>query len=478
MSTSTANPPLGNTPPGEDPDEIEISLYESRKKIQTRSVTGTFTRLRWAAVWFTQILFYALPWFQWNGRQAVLFELLSRRFYLGGLVLYPQDFIYLTGLLVMAALSLFLFTAVAGRLWCGYACPQTVYTEIFMWIEKKVEGDRAARIRLDDAPMSGAKFARRSAKHLAWVLFALWTGFTFVGYFTPIRAQTAEVLAGTMGAWQTFWIFFYGFATYGNAGFMREQVCKYMCPYARFQSAMFDKDTLIVTYDTERGEPRGSRGKKVDPKEKGLGSCVDCTLCVQVCPTGIDIRKGLQYECIGCGACADVCDEVMDKFGYARGLVKYSTQNAMTSGWSQAQIVRRALRPRVLIYSAVLAAIAMAVGVSLYLRVPMKVDVIRDRGALARMVEKGRIENVYRLQIMNATEDQQVVNLAVEGMDGIVIASDPQVEVLPTEVRTVAVRVQVPPGAASGSHPIVFQLRSQDDAAIHLDEKTTFLVPR
>ncbi len=476
MSTTTAATAAPAASP--EPDAVEISLYESRRKIQTRSVSGTFTHLRWAAVWFTQILFYALPWFNWNGRQAVLFDLLSRRFYLGGLVLYPQDFIYLTGLLVMSALSLFLFTAVAGRLWCGYACPQTVYTEIFMWIEKRIEGDRAARIRLDDAPMSGAKFARRGAKHLAWVLFALWTGFTFVGYFTPIRAQTAEVLAGSMGAWQTFWIFFYGFATYGNAGFMREQVCKYMCPYARFQSAMFDKDTLIVTYDAARGEPRGSRGKKVDPKEKGLGSCVDCTLCVQVCPTGIDIRKGLQYECIGCGACADVCDEVMDKFGYARGLVKYSTQNAMTGGWDKAQTIRRALRPRVLVYSAILGAIAVAVGVSLYLRVPMKVDVIRDRGALARMVDQGRIENVYRLQIMNATEDRQLIRLAVEGMEGIALASEPVVDVLPTEVRTLAVRVQVPPGAASGSHPIVFRLQSSTDEAIRLDEKTTFLVPR
>jgi cytochrome c oxidase accessory protein FixG len=251
-----------------------------------------------------------------------------------------------------------------------------------------------------------------------------------------------------------------------------------MCPYARFQSAMFDKDTLIVTYDAARGEPRGSRGKKVDPKEKGLGSCVDCTLCVQVCPTGIDIRKGLQYECIGCGACADVCDEVMDKFGYARGLVKYSTQNAMTGGWDKAQTIRRALRPRVLVYSAILGTIAVAVGVSLFLRVPMKVDVIRDRGSLARMVDQGRIENVYRLQIMNATEDRQLIRLAVEGMDGIALASEPVVEVLPTEVRTLAVRVQVPPGAASGSHPIVFRLQSGTEEAIRVDEKTTFLVPR
>ncbi len=477
MSTSPAHPTTEHTP-SDEADVVEVSLYESQKKIQTRSVTGTFTSLRWAAVWFTQILFYAVPWFNWNDRQMVLFDLLSRRFYLGGLVLYPQDFIYLTGLLVMAALSLFLFTAVAGRLWCGYACPQTVYTEVFMWIEKKIEGDRAARIRMDDAPLSGTKAARRSAKHLAWVLFALWTGFTFVGYFTPIRAQTADVLSGSLGAWQSFWIFFYGFATYGNAGFMREQVCKYMCPYARFQSAMFDKDTLIVTYDAARGEPRGSRGKKVDYKEKGLGSCVECNLCVQVCPTGIDIRKGLQYECIGCGACADVCDEVMDKFGYERGLVKYSTENAMSGGWDKAQIIRRALRPRVLVYSAILSAIAVAVGVSLYLRVPMKVDVIRDRGALARMVEQGRIENVYRFQIMNATESRQTVELKVDGLEGIELASDPLVEVLPTEVRSVAVRVQVPPGVASGSHPIRFQVQSQTDAAIRLEEKAAFLVPR
>ena len=475
MSTHPANPISISTSAD---DDVEVSLYEDHKKIQPRAVSGRFSNWRWALVWLTQIVFYALPWFNWNNRQAVLFDLVSRRFYLGGLVLYPQDFIYLTGLLVMSALALFLFTAIAGRLWCGYACPQTVYTEIFMWIERKFEGDRSARLRLDEAPMSAGKLARRGGKHLAWVLFALWTGLTFVGYFTPIRLQLTELMSASLGAWQTFWIFFYGFATYGNAGFMREQVCKYMCPYARFQSAMFDKDTLIVTYDTARGEPRGARGKKVAPQEKGLGACVDCTLCVQVCPTGIDIRNGLQYECIGCGACADVCDDVMDKFGYPRGLIKYSTQNAMTQGWNKAQIIRRALRPRVLVYAVILGMVATAVLFSLYLRVPMKVDVIRDRGAMARMVERGRIENVYRLQIMNATEHRQVVALSVQGLEGIGLASESLVEVLPTEVRAVAVRVQIPPGSASGSYPIVFKLQSQTDASIHLDEKTTFLVPR
>ena len=460
------------------PDAALSSLYAKQQKIYPRAVTGVFARWRWVMVWLTQLFFYGMPWLQWNGRQALLFDVGERRFYVLGLVLQPQDFIYLAALLVISALALFFFTAIAGRLWCGYSCPQTVYTEMFLWLERVTEGDRSARMRLDAQPWTPAKLARKGSKQALWIALALLTGFTFVGYFTPIRELPAALMVPAESPWLWFWVFFYGFATYGNAGFMREQVCKYMCPYARFQSAMFDKDTLIVTYDTARGEPRGSRGKKVEYKEKGLGACVDCTLCVQVCPNGIDIRKGLQYECIGCGACADVCDEVMDKFGYERGLVKYSTQNAMTNGWDKSQIIRRALRPRVLVYSAILGAIAVAVMVSLYLRVPMKVDVIRDRGAMARMVEKGRIENVYRLQIMNATEDKQMVQLTVDGLEGITLASEPVVEVLPTEVRSVAVRVQIPPGSASGSYPIVFRLQSQSDAAIHLDEKTTFLVPR
>jgi cytochrome c oxidase accessory protein FixG len=293
-----------------------VSLYEAHRKIYPRSVTGFFSHWRWAMVFLTQLVFYGVPWLQWGQRQAVLFDLDARRFYIFNLVLYPQDFIYLTGLLVISALSLFLFTAVAGRLWCGYACPQTVYTEIFLWLEKKTEGDRAARMRRDGGPLTLDKLWRKSAKHFLWLAVALWTGFTFVGYFTPIHALGLEVVQLNMGSWEVFWTLFYGFATYGNAGFMREQVCKHMCPYARFQSAMFDKDTLIVTYDAQRGEPRGARSKKSTPVSRNLGACVDCSLCVQVCPTGIDIRNGLQYECIGCGACADVCDTVMDKMGY------------------------------------------------------------------------------------------------------------------------------------------------------------------
>ena len=470
MSTS-ANPKVASD------EEVEISLYAARKKIYPRAVTGVFARWRWFFVWLTQLVFYGLPWLTWGQRQAVLFDLEARRFYIFGLVLYPQDFIYLTGILVVSALSLFLFTAIAGRLWCGYACPQTVYTEIYLWLEKLFEGDRSARMRLDQGPWNANKILRKTGKQLAWIAVGLWTGFTFAGYFTPIRELGQAVLTWDLGPWQTFWIFFYGFATYGNAGYMREQVCKYMCPYARFQSAMFDKDTMIVTYDAKRGEPRGARKKSADPKALGLGDCIDCTLCVQVCPTGIDIRNGLQYECIGCGACADVCDEVMEKMGYPKGLVKYSTQNGMVHGWTRAQMIRRVLRPRVLVYGAILLSIVAALGVSLWLRVPLKVDVIRDRGALARVVEMGRIENVYRIQFMNASEQERELTIRVAGLPGIEVASEPTVHLLPTEVRSVAVRVQVPPGQPSGTHPITFYFRTPD-GQIEVREKSTFLVPR
>ena len=463
-------------PPGAD--EELISLYASHQKIYPRSVSGIFTQWRWGMVFLTQLVFYGIPWLEWGQRQAVLFDLGTRRFYIFNLVLYPQDFIYLTGILVISALSLFLFTAVAGRLWCGYACPQTVYTEIFLWLEKKTEGDRSARMRRDAAPLSFEKVWRKSAKHFLWLAVALWTGFTFVGYFTPIHELGREVMQLNMSSWEVFWTIFYGFATYGNAGFMREQVCKHMCPYARFQSAMFDKDTLIVTYDAERGEPRGARSKKADLSVLGLGACVDCSLCVQVCPTGIDIRKGLQYECIGCGACADVCDTVMDKVGYPRGLVKYSTQNAISQHWTQAQTLRHVLRPRVLVYTAILASVVIAMAVSLATRTPFKVDVVRDRGVMARVVGGGRIENVYRLQIMNATESTQRFHISVSGLPGLKVVSEPDVEIESTLARWVAVRVEAPPEAAApGSVPIQFEIDAPGLNA-KLEEKSVFIVPR
>src|SRR3990172_8021555 len=343
-------------------ETLEQALYEGRKKIYPRAVHGWFAAWRWALVWATQLVFYGGAWLQWNDRQAVLFDIVHRKFYILGLVFWPQDIIYLTVLLIVSALGLFLFTAVAGRLWCGYACPQTVYTEIFMWVEERIEGSRAARMKLDQSPLTVRKLGLKSAKHAVWLAIALWTGFTFVGYFTPIRELWTEATTlfrwsgggpnPALGPWETFWVLFYGFATYGNAGWMREQVCKYMCPYARFQSAMFDRDTLVITYDGGRGEPRGARSRAADRAALGLGDCVDCGICVQVCPTGIDIRNGLQYECIGCAACIDGCDQVMEKMGYPKGLIRYSTERALKDYLKPKQLLRRVFRPRVLLYSA------------------------------------------------------------------------------------------------------------------------------
>jgi len=474
MSSSPQNPA-----PAADGGNGGADLYEVRKKIYPRAVTGWFAAWRWALVWATQLVFYGLPWLTWNDRAAVLFDLEARRFYLFGIVLYPQDFIYLTGLLVISAMALFLFTAVAGRLWCGYACPQTVYTEIFMWIERKVEGDRPQRMRLDRENASARKLGLKAAKHVLWILVALWTGITFVGYFSGIRPLLAEIAALGLGPWELFWVVFYGFATYGNAGFMREQVCKYMCPYARFQSSMFDRDTMIITYDRERGEPRGARSKKIDPKTKGLGDCVSCNLCVEVCPTGIDIRNGLQYECIGCAACVDACDQVMDRMGYARGLIRYDTENGLANHWSRRQLFRHVLRPRVLVYGGILLAVTVALFTHMALRVPLKVDVIRDRGTLGREVEDGMIENVYRLQVINSAESPRRYRLAVGGLDTAFVASETEVDVEAAGTRMVPVRVRIKPGVAKpGTSPLLFEVVDVQDATVSVREKSTFFVPR
>jgi cytochrome c oxidase accessory protein FixG len=462
-------------------DSAEQVLYEVRQKIYPRAVRGWFAAWRWALVWATQLVFYGGAWLTWNDRQALLFDIAHRKFYIFGLVFWPQDIIYLTVLLVIAALSLFLFTAIAGRLWCGYACPQTVYTEIFMWVEKMIEGDRPQRIRLDRSELNAEKVLRKGAKHAVWIALALWTGFTFVGYFTPIRELWHEAWELDAGPWATFWILFYGFATYGNAGWMREQVCKYMCPYARFQSAMFDRDTLIITYDPERGEPRGPRARNVDYKARGLGDCVDCGVCVQVCPTGIDIRKGLQYECIGCAACIDGCDQVMDKMGYARGLIRYSTENALEGKLDRAQMFRRVFRARSLIYLAILAGVVIATGVSLALRVPLKVDVIRDRAAIAREVAGGEIENVYRLQIINTTERVQHYQISVSGLHEIHIAGPAEVEVEPSTSRIVPLELRVHAELehlTPGTYPIVFEVRAleQGERRVRVEEKSVFIV--
>jgi len=448
------------------------SMYESAKKIYPREIGGRFDRLSRIATLTLLGIFYLGPWLTWDERQAVLFDLPARKFYLIGLTLWPQDFPYLALLLIIAALSLFFFTALAGRLWCGFACPQTVWTEIFIWMEQWTEGTRSQRMKLDKAPWSWTKLRKKASKQFLWITFSMWTGFTFVGYFTPIRELGADITTFNVGGWTLFWGLFYGFATYGNAGYMREQVCKYMCPYARFQSAMFDKDTLIISYDEERGEPRGSRKRSDDHVAKGLGECIDCTLCVQVCPTGIDIREGLQYECIACAACIDACDSVMDRMNYPRGLIRYTTEHALEHRST------KVLRPRMLVYAGLLVALCVGLVTSMSLRTPIILDVIRDRNTLFRELPGDVIENIYTLKIINQRDEPQTFVLGVTGVKGIELdgVSGP-VQVESSGVLSLPVRVRAHRGDVYGIMDIHFSVTSADDPDVTVTEDSRFLGP-
>lgn len=505
-------------------DDASNSYYVSERKIYAREVNGRLDRLRRLAVWVLLGMYYVFPWINWDGRQSVLFDLPARKFYVFGLAFWPQDFIFLALLLVMAGFALFFFTALAGRLWCGYACPQTVWTEIFMWMENAIEGDRGKRIKLDKMPWNREKILKKGSKHTVWVLFALWTGLTFVGFFTPIRdllARAPLIASGWQwGAWETFWVFFYALATWGFAGFMREQVCKYMCPYARFQSAMFDRNTLIIAYDPMRGEPRGPRKRglgsvlergrglidkvsayefvfrasghavardaadqarghegmsedrvpeplpKFPPEE--LGDCIDCTICVQVCPTGIDIRNGLQYECIACGACIDACDEVMDKLGYPRGLIRYSTQNAIDNKPTHI------LRPRVILYGLLLAGVFAAWVFGVLNRTPLIVEAIRDRNALYRVVEGGEVENAYTLRVVNKEDRPHEYLIEAKATDGIYLPGAPmRVKAEAEEVLTLTIVLRSP-ADVRGKKPVSFEVKSEDGTISQSVESSFF----
>jgi cytochrome c oxidase accessory protein FixG len=471
----------------------EVDLYQSAAKVYPHEISGRFQTLRKAAAWWLLGMFYVFPWLEWDGRQAVLFDLPARKFYVFGLAFWPQDFYYLSLLLMIAAFSLFFFTAIAGRLWCGYACPQTVWTEVFLWMERITEGSRNQRIKLDQGPWTREKILRKTAKQILFVTFSLWTGFTFVGFFTPIRELAVDLVRLDVGGWTLFWMLFYAFATWGNAGYLREQVCKYMCPYARFQGAMFDRDTLLIGYDVARGEPRGPRRKGVPSvlaraaapatgdaagapgpaSAPELGDCIDCKLCVNVCPTGIDIRDGLQYECIACGACVDACDSVMDKMGYPRGLVRYTTQNAVEGKGF------RLLRPRVVVYALLLLALGTAFTVSLATRIPLAVEVLRDRNALYRETSTGAVQNAYTLKVLNKDQRPRAFRITLEGPAGLALLGEAplRVEVPAGAVEPVGITVEAPAGAVRGRAEIAFVVAREDDPAITRRAESSFFAP-
>jgi len=453
------------------PAEVgELDLYQKRERIYTRKVEGFFQRLRLYTGWPLLLGYFCVPWLNWDGRQAVWFDLPGRKFHIIGLTFWPQDFPLLAWLLIIAAFALFTVTVFAGRVWCGYTCPQTVWTSIFMWAEQVTEGTRNQRMRLDQGPWNANKILRKSAKHALWFGVAGATGMTFVGYFSPIRELVVALPTLTANIQEGSWSLFFTLATYINAGWMREQVCMYMCPYARFQSVMFDHDTLIVSYDRARGEPRGSR-KHGSAAREGLGDCVDCQLCVQVCPTGIDIRDGLQYQCIGCALCIDACDSVMDRMGYAKGLVRYTTENALLGKPS------RLLRPRLVGYiTAVVLMIGLFVTVLLS-RVSVGIEAIRERGQLYREMSDGSIENVYTLKLRNMSQDAQRVHLRVEGVEGLEFLGDTQPELGAGEVMALPVSVRAPHGAVKGGKDIVFVIETEDAREEQARAESRFLAP-
>jgi cytochrome c oxidase accessory protein FixG len=451
-------------------------LYQRREKIFTRFVGGFFQRLRFFTGWPLLAGYFLLPWVNWDGRQAVLFDLPARQFHIFSLTFFPQDLWLLGWMLMIAAFGLFTITTLVGRLWCGYTCPQTVWTAIFMWVEQVTEGPRHARIRLDQAPWSMEKIRKRTLKHAMWLGWAGLTGLTFVGYFTPIRELVVDLATLSANGWAVFWTFFFTAATYVNAGWMREQVCIYMCPYARFQSAMFDKDTLIVSYDAARGEPRGSRKRGADREDTSLGDCIDCQLCVQVCPVGIDIRNGLQYQCIGCAHCIDACNQVMDKMDYPRGLVRYTTEHELSGGSTHW------LRGRSVGYGVVLLIMISAFFIAVLTRSSFEVDVIRERGELFRVDATGQVLNQYSLRVLNKTQQAQTYTLHVRSDLPITVAQldqlSDELRTLPGELLDLPVTLMAAREAVTlPSVPLTIEL-CEVNANRCVSEQSTFFGPR
>ncbi len=455
------------------PAEVgEIDLYERREKIYTRKIEGFYQRIRLFTGWPLLLGYILLPWLSWDGRQALLFDLPARKFHILGLTLWPQDFPLLAFLLIIAAFSLFTVTVFAGRVWCGYTCPQTVWTSIFMWLEQKTEGSRNQRIKLDKAPWTVEKAVKKVAKHGSWLFVGFVTGFTFVGYFYPIKDLSWDLVTLSSGQWAPLWIIFFTLATYINAGWMREQVCKYMCPYARFQSVMFDKDTLIVSYDSKRGEDRGSRKRSAIPADLGLGDCIDCELCVQVCPTGIDIRDGLQYECIGCALCLDACNSIMDKMEYPRGLISYTSEHQLDGGTTHW------VRPRIVGYLLVVLLMVGLFTQHLLSRVPLELNVIRDRNELFTTTDSGLIENIYTLQLLNMDKSMHEFEVRISGIEGAQIIGDTLYTLDGGEVATLTLRVRADP-AKLGAHnqELDFEVVATDTDSLRAVSESRFLKP-
>ncbi|EGU55696.1 FixG-like protein [Vibrio nigripulchritudo ATCC 27043] len=440
--------------------------FNPSNRIYVRESKGTYQKLRRYGGWFLLLIFGLTPWIPYGDRQAILLDLGNQQFNFFGTTLYPQDLTLLALLFMIAAFGLFFLTTFLGRVWCGYLCPQTVWTFMYIWFEEKLEGSANKRRKQDSGNLSSNLVFRKTLKHIAWWAIALITGFTFVGYFVPVKDLVIDFFTFNASFWPVFWVVFFAACTYGNAGWMRSIMCIHMCPYSRFQSAMFDKDTYIVGYDTKRGETRGGRSRKADPKSLGLGDCIDCDLCVQVCPTGIDIRDGLQYECINCGACIDACDKTMDRMGYEKGLISYTTEHRLSGHKTHI------MRPKLLGYGVVM---ILMTGLFLFQFAsvePAGMSVLRDRNQLFRMNSEGLVENTYTLKIINKTQERQEYTLSVEGLSDVRWYGAQTVHVNPGEVLNLPLSLGADPDKLrSPISKIQFILSDSDQFTVEVESR-------
>ncbi len=440
--------------------------FNPSNRIYVRESKGTFQKLRRYGAWFLLALFVLTPWIPFGERQAILLDIGNQQFNFFGTTLYPQDLTLLALLFMIAAFGLFFITTFLGRVWCGYLCPQTVWTFMYIWFEEKLEGSANKRRKQDSGKMTAKLAMRKGIKHLAWIAIALATGLTFVGYFVPVKTLFVDFFTFGASFWVSFWVWFFAICTYANAGWMRSIVCIHMCPYARFQSAMFDKDTFIVGYDTKRGEARGPRSRKADHKALGLGDCIDCDLCVQVCPTGIDIRDGLQYECINCGACIDACNKTMERMGYEQGLINYTTEHRLAGNST------KIMRPKLLGYGAVLLVMLGLFFAQVAAVDPAGLSVIRDRTQLFRVNSSGEVENTYTLKIINKTQQTQEYKLDVSGLNDVSWYGRQTVQVKPGEVLNLPMSLGIQPDdLASPVSTIQFILTTNDEFTLKVESR-------
>ena len=447
-------------------DSDRIPLVDP-DRIYQREVTGRYQRLRVLGNAALLAAYFLTPWLNWGDRQLVLFDLPQRQFHVLHMTFWPQDFFLLAFLLIIAAFGLFMVTVFAGRVWCGYTCPQTVWTQMFVWLETRFEGPRPKRIRLDASPWGLSKFLRKSGKHISWAALAFLTGLTFVGYFTPIKGLLPDFMAGAAHFQAYLWIGIFGVLTYLNAGWMREKVCIYMCPYARFQSVMFDEDTKVVSYNPARGEPRGKKNPDNDK-----GDCVDCGLCVQVCPTGIDIRDGLQYECIGCALCIDACDSIMDKLERDRGLISYTTENELDGNpthW---------LRPRLVGYAIAMIMMVGAFSTFLAMRANVEVALDRDRNQLFSEAMNGNIVNDFQVSILNKQPVTVTYQLEILERPGAVLTAPETITVGVGERITLGIQIEMPPQKVVQARlPFVLDVSAIGDNDANSQLNSTFIGP-